>query len=393
MTTIQSDLTAMEKDLFAYTQERNYDEVKRLLQEENVFVDCIDDDGMTPLQHAAYKGAYKICKLLLDCGANVNLSRHVSRYSALTFAGLSGKADVVLLLLEHGANPTSVNSINKTASQMAAFVGNHHVVSIINNFIPISDIHYFTKCQGLETEPRLPLEMASLVHKMAIMTNINPVRLAMYIQANPSLIENAKKVARIFETLSKKMFHDQGNELLSLKFHHLSHLLLACDKFITEQKSKGGAERPVKECLNPLIKHWIKGDINGFPVALEKFLRNDVLAFPYVECNLFQQLVTTLAPLKVGQEPSAISIVTEAVNGQRGMDNPSPCATCGNPNAEKKCSACKSIQYCDQTCQKLHWFTHKTICSHLSKMNDDTKQLTSNPEGKNPEEASCSNKD
>lgn len=388
MASSQAELTAKEKELFAYTQERNYDAVKRLVTLENVFVDCVDDDGMTPLQHAAYKGAYKICKLLLDCGADVNLSRHVSRYSALTFAGLSGRADVVRLLLEHEANPNSVNSINKTASQMAAFVGNHHVVSIINNFIPITKIHYFTQVQGLEREPRLPLEMATTVHQMAIMTNINPVRLALYIQANLSLIEHAKDVAYVFETLSKKYFHDEGNELLSLKFHHLGYVLLACEKFVNEQKLKAtaSASRPNKECLNPLIKHWIKGDINGFQVSLEKFLRKDVLAFPYVDCSLFQQLVTTLAPTKIGDEPSAISIVIEAVSGQvRSMDNYVVCGACGDPNAEKKCSACKAVQYCDKTCQKLHWSSHKLICSHLLKMNEDVKHLNLNSSPEGPE--------
>lgn len=391
------ELNAKEKAFLAFTKDNNYDHVKRLLTVDNVFVDSLDDDGMTALGHAAYKGYYKLCKLLLDCGADVNLSEHVSRYSALTFAGLSGNADVVRLLLEHGANPTSLNSINKTAAQMAAFVGNHLIVSIINNFIPISEIHYFTKVQGLENEPKLPLEMAGIVHKIAITTNINPVRLALYVKANLSLIENAKKVALVFEVLSKKKFHDEGNELLSLKFHHLSQVMLACEKFVDDQKSKAttSAEHPHKECLNPLIKHWLRSDImpNGFKVNLEKFLRQIVLEYPYVENSLFQRLVSTLAPTALGDEPSAISIILEAFNGLPGsmVDSLIVCATCGDPNVEKKCSACKSVQYCDKTCQKLHWFAHKNDCSqHRSDIMDGVKNLdlNSDPEGKHPSEFS-----
>ncbi|CAL1292895.1 unnamed protein product [Larinioides sclopetarius] len=399
MASPQNELSAKEKELFQYAQERNYDEVKRLItEEENIYVDCIDADGMTPLQHAAYKGCYKLCKLLLDCGADVNLTKHVSRYSALTFAGLSGKADVVRLLLEHGASTTSVNSINKTAAQMAAFVGNHHIVSIINNFIPIQEIEYFNKTQGLEKEPKLPLSLTPIVHKMAIMTNINPVRLAMCIQNNPSLLENAKKVVKVFNILAEKYFKSESNELLSLKFHHLAYVLSGCEKYYNEYKAKDeSSEKSIKECLNPMIKHLIKGDINGFPVNLEKFLRQDIREYPYIDCSLFQQLVRTLSPVKIGDEPSAISIIGEAVNGQRGVDNYSNCATCGDPNAEKKCSACKSVQYCDKTCQKLHWFTHKTICSHLSKLNEDVQKLhlESNSAEKDPNAAdqpSCSSK-
>ncbi|XP_035217493.1 ankyrin repeat and MYND domain-containing protein 2-like [Stegodyphus dumicola] len=364
MASSKSELSDAEKELFKYTQERNYEEVKRLLTTENVSVDCVDDDGMTPLQHAAYKGDYKLCKLLLDCGADVNLSRHISKYSALTFAGLSGKVDVVSLLLEHGASTTSVNSINKTAAQMAAFVGNHHVVSTINNFIPIEEIDYFTKPRGLEKEPKLPSSLCNPLHKMVIMTNINPVRLAFYIQQNLDLLRNIKKVNRVLEILSEKQLKEEGNELLSLKFHHLAFILNACKSYLNVDIGAASC----REILFPLIKCWIKGDENGFPVVLEKLLRQDVREYPYHDCSLFQQLVRSLAPVKIGDEPSAISILSEAVNGQRGIDNTVSCSTCGEPDAEKKCSACKSVTYCGKTCQKLHWFTHKMICPKLAEM-------------------------
>ncbi|GIY23217.1 ankyrin repeat and MYND domain-containing protein 2 [Caerostris extrusa] len=369
------DQSFFEKELFKHTQKRNYDEVKRLITVENVYVDCVDEDGMTPLQHAAYKGSYKLCKLLLDCGANVNLTKHVSQYSALMFAALSAKVDLVYLLLEYGASTTAVNSINKTPAQMAAFVGYHHIVSVINNFIPIEEIEYFTKIQGLEREPRLPLALTPIVHKMAVMTNINPVRLAMYIQNNPCLLEKAKKVIRVFNALSEKYYFEKVNELLSLKFHHLAYVLIACEKYYFE---KAKEKEPIKESLNPLIKQLIRGDINGFPVTLEKFLRQDIKEYPFVRCSLFQELVRTLAPVEIGHEPSAISIIGEAVNGKRGVDNSSCCATCGDPNAEKKCSVCKSVQYCDKECQKLHWFTHKKMCStHIDALCEGVQNLNS----------------
>ena len=33
-------------------------------------------DGMTPLMQAAYKGKHEICQLLIEKGANVNYSKH-----------------------------------------------------------------------------------------------------------------------------------------------------------------------------------------------------------------------------------------------------------------------------------------------------------------------------
>lgn len=46
--------------------------------------------GMTPLMHAAYKGKTDMCKLLLQHGADVNCNEHEHGYTALMFAGLSG---------------------------------------------------------------------------------------------------------------------------------------------------------------------------------------------------------------------------------------------------------------------------------------------------------------
>jgi hypothetical protein len=81
-------------------------------------------------------------------GADVNETKHSHKYTTLHFAALSGKLDVVNLLLDHGANSEMINSIGKTASQIGAFVGNHEVVSLINNYIPQMVLDkYFKRCK------------------------------------------------------------------------------------------------------------------------------------------------------------------------------------------------------------------------------------------------------
>ena len=97
--------------------------VRALLSTPGVRIECEDDEGMTPLQHAAYKGNADLCELLLEHGADVNTNGHNHGYSTLTFAALSSKVDVVNLLLNAGANTSSTNSLGRTAAQMAAFVG------------------------------------------------------------------------------------------------------------------------------------------------------------------------------------------------------------------------------------------------------------------------------
>lgn len=139
--------------------------------------------GMTPLMHAAYKGKADMCKLLLQHGADVNCNEHEHGYTALMFAGLSGrsrhtlgysvlyfydcyfnsrstsytlevchfniaaflslvcvsgKTDITWMMLDAGAETDVVNSVGRTAAQMAAFVGeltNPLILLKAHNFI------------------------------------------------------------------------------------------------------------------------------------------------------------------------------------------------------------------------------------------------------------------
>lgn len=64
------------------------------------------------------------------------------------FAALSGNVPAVRCLLEACANPDILNSVNRTAAQLAGFVGHHSVVALISNWIPLSEFEYYTKVQG-----------------------------------------------------------------------------------------------------------------------------------------------------------------------------------------------------------------------------------------------------
>lgn len=48
------------------------------------------------------------------------------------------------------------------------FVGNHKCVAVINNFVPKSEVDYYTVPQGLETESKLPPRFATTLHKFVI---------------------------------------------------------------------------------------------------------------------------------------------------------------------------------------------------------------------------------
>ncbi len=59
----------------------------------------------------------------------------------------------------------------------------------------------------------------------------------------------------------------------------------------------------------------------------------------------------------------ALYFVMTTLNGRHVDVDEFACRTCGEMNAEKRCSACKCKQvfYCNATCQKMYWFTHKKV--------------------------------
>ena len=109
-------------------------------------------------------------------GADPNGGNHEHNYTCLHFAGLASKPEICSLLMEAGAKTHHTNSVNRTAAAMAAFVGNHDCVAVINNYVPKEDILYFTRKQPLETSPKLSPELAKPLHDLVMMMNTHPVR-------------------------------------------------------------------------------------------------------------------------------------------------------------------------------------------------------------------------
>lgn len=57
---------------------------------------------------------------------------------------------------------------------------------------------------------------------------------------------------------------------------------------------------------------------DGFPVYQEKIIRESIRKFPYCEATL-QQLVRSIAPVEIGSDPTAFSVLTQAITGQVGL--------------------------------------------------------------------------
>ncbi|XP_023151091.2 ankyrin repeat and MYND domain-containing protein 2-like isoform X2 [Amphiprion ocellaris] len=357
----KGDLSASERRILQVITAGDVQEAAQLLASKEVRVNCLDEYGMTPLMHAAYNGKADICRLLLQHGADVNCNQHEYGYTALMFAGLSGKTDITSMILDAGAETELVNSVGRTAAQMAAFVGQHDCVTVINNFFSRARLEYYTRPQGQEKEPKLPPRLAGPLHKIIMTTNLNPVKIVMMVKENSVLVDVAalEKCYQVMDLLCEQCVKQQDmNEVLAMKMHYISCVLQKCVASLEKQDEK----------LDTLVKCLLRGrDSDGFPQYQEKFIRDCIKKFPYCEVTLLQQL---------GNDPTAYSVLTQALTGQVVFVDADYCATCGDRGADKWCSLCKAVTYCSLSCQKLHWFTHSKMCRSLQDPDADLEKNT-----------------
>ncbi|XP_055625498.1 ankyrin repeat and MYND domain-containing protein 2 [Toxorhynchites rutilus septentrionalis] len=366
-------LSAEQKEIFDRISKNEVSELKLALAQFKQNVDFVDENGMTPLQHAAYKGNKDAVQMLLDQGADVNSGKHEYNYTALHFGALSKSVDVCLKLLMAGANINAVNSVGRTAAQMAAFVGNHQVVATINNFVPLKEIEHFTRAQGSQKEPLLPVVHLEGFHKFVMQINIHPVRIALNLQKYGLFIDDLKRIKKVLDEMMEKEMkrRNEINEVMAFKYHYLGYFvneIAKCRDYFLARKDRadGGSGKDLKSDFVELFaKRVLKQGKDGALEYVEATIRECVREFPFRECTVFRQVVSQLASKE--NVASALEIIKAAINGQHGFqDTISFCSSCGEEKPDKKCSKCKEVQYCDRECQRLHWFMHKKVCARPS---------------------------
>lgn len=252
----------------------------------------------------------------------MNSSKHGANYTALHFAALSGNAEICLRLLQAGANSNVQNRVNRTPAQMAAFVGNHTAVACINNYIPKSEIEYYTKIQGQQTEATLPILLLDSLHKFVIQSNVHPVRIALNVQKFGALSDHLKTVKKVLELMTEREIQKRTeiNEIMAFKYHYLGYMvgeIIKCrDYFQSRKESQEGADATKSDFVELFVKRVLKENKLGQLEYVESTIRECVREFPFRESTVFKQV---LVQLTSKDALPALDVIRYAINGQRGF--------------------------------------------------------------------------
>ena len=250
---------------------------------------------------------------------------------------------------------------------MASFVAQTDIVMMINNFLPKSTVHYYT--QPHAGEPKLSKHLVNPLHKFVLTVNVHPIYLFLNLENYSELISNLDQVKAVLQSISDKEMTDKEvpAENIAFKFAYLVYLLDYFErqyKRIAEKHADLEAKEKIRKTVDLIIKLLLKERTEtGFPITLEKFIRTACGTFKYKDSSVFMLMLHKLRDVKIGEEPSALQLLIDSINDQKGFFKTCVnCPTCNELNPSRCCSSCKSVWYCNQTCQRYDWPGHKLIC-------------------------------
>ena len=92
-------------------------------------------DGLTALMRASFQGNLGSVSALLARGDDPNYSHIDNGYTALMFGVISGSPAVVSALLSSGASFRARNAADKSAMDLAQFIGHHSCAEAIRSHV------------------------------------------------------------------------------------------------------------------------------------------------------------------------------------------------------------------------------------------------------------------
>mmetsp|Transcript_68724 Transcript_68724/g.201200 ORF Transcript_68724/g.201200 Transcript_68724/m.201200 type:complete len:309 (+) Transcript_68724:84-1010(+) len=94
----------------------------------------VDEEGVSALMMAAFKGSLETCQVLLEHGADASAAEPASSRTPLMFAAQGGATDVAELLLGKKADPSKADAEGATALMWAAVANKADTAKVLAGF-------------------------------------------------------------------------------------------------------------------------------------------------------------------------------------------------------------------------------------------------------------------
>lgn len=121
----------MPDDRLPLAAERGDQAAVEALLRAHVSVNDAEGDGMTALHWAVYQNNLPLAEVLLRSRANVNAKTRIEAATPIFLACRNGSAQMIELLLNHGASATEADTLGTTPLMMAAASGNADAVTVL----------------------------------------------------------------------------------------------------------------------------------------------------------------------------------------------------------------------------------------------------------------------
>src|SRR4029450_8097220 len=104
-----------------------------------VSINSTDENGVTPLLHAACYDRIEVIRTLIECSADVNAVRS-DGFTPLLLAVFYGHRDVIQLLVESGSDVTATSRFSTSAQMWAAARGFSNIADYLQQYVRESQI-------------------------------------------------------------------------------------------------------------------------------------------------------------------------------------------------------------------------------------------------------------
>jgi ankyrin repeat protein len=105
--------------------------IVEFLLEKGADINARDSDGQSALMYASKRSFNETAALLINHGADVNVQSRKKEITPLVLAAVAGNVELVRMLLEHGADPNLTDIFGRSAKELASKKGNTAVVDLL----------------------------------------------------------------------------------------------------------------------------------------------------------------------------------------------------------------------------------------------------------------------